>query len=80
MQEIEEGKENRKTFAILDGSGIGHYQDPPSIKPRKHWWKGVEIDAEKLKRDGFDDNLLERVKVGTKDGPKDKDAHTSRRR
>jgi P4 family phage/plasmid primase-like protien len=51
---------------VMDNKGIGFYQDPMGVKPRNRYWKGIEIDVEKMATAGWGD-LVPKVNAGTKE-------------
>jgi hypothetical protein len=51
---------------VMDNKGVGFYHDPVGIKPRKRWWRGIEIDASKVALAGWPE-LLPKIASGSKE-------------
>ena len=69
----ERGLELVKDRAIHDrliNYGATAYQDPPNAQPRRRWWRGVEIDLQKVDEAGNGD-VSAKVRAGMKDVPRD---------
>lgn len=61
---------DRAVHDRLVNYGATAYQDPPSAQPRRRWWRGIEIDLQKLDEIG-NGEMSAKVRAGMKDVPRD---------